>query len=180
MPTIRSSKKAFTLAEVLVVAAIIAIATALMLASITTQRGARGVDRAAREIASALREAQSYALTGRSTAGENNCWIGIDMPGGANYTVMNTYRTAATCAATANSTITSYSLKEGVSFVTVPERISFSIPRGEVLYLSGGIMNVLASGASRVIGVTKNGATQYICVYSTGRIIENGTSSTCP
>ncbi|MFA9262747.1 MAG: Tfp pilus assembly protein FimT/FimU [Undibacterium sp.] len=175
------SKKGFTLAEVLIVVAIIAIATAFMLVSVTTQRGARGVDRAAREVASALREAQGYAITGRSTSGEDNCWIGIDIAAaGGNYTVMNTYRTGATCATNSNGTIASYSLKDGVTFTSAPERLTFSIPRGEVYYLSGGLMTLLAPGASWIIGVTKNGATEYVCVYSTGRIIENRTSSTCP
>lgn len=180
MITPSHSKKAFTLVELVVVLSIISIATGITLVSFSSQRVPRSLERASREVVAALREAQGYALSGRSSSGEDNCWIGLDSAtGAAAYTLMNNYRTGATCATSANGTVASYSLKENVVF-TGTERISFRLPRGEVLYLNGGAMSVLGPGGSRIIGLTKGGSTRYICVYSTGRIIENGSSSTCP
>ena len=170
-------RRAFTLIEVIVVVAIISIATVITFVSFAGQRSIRGLDRASHEVVSILREAQGYALAGHSQTGEKNCWIGIDISGaGANYSVMKSYPSGA-CTSTAS--ISSYTLKEGVAFPGA-ERIVFTLPRGEVMYLSGGALTALSSGSSRRITVTKNAVSHYICVYSTGRIVENGTTATCP
>jgi|GEM_PF-857429 len=180
-----SSYFAFTLIEVLVVMSIISISTALTLVSFSGYRTERHLERASREVASALREAQSYALSGRSVAGESNCWIGLNIPAlGASYAIINNSLSGGTCSV--NSTISGYTLRNGVLFTAITvggtgytsSTAAFTLPRGEMLYYNGAGMVTLSSVFR--ISLAKDGDTRYICVYPTGRVFENGTNGTCP
>ncbi len=169
------SPKAFTLIEVLVVFSIISIVTAVMLVSISDQRNVRYVDRASREVAAVLREAQGYALAGwKGSTSQSVCGYHVVMPAGSAYSVVNTYPSGG-CGSTA--TIAAYSLKAGVTFPGYTN-IAFSLPRAETSYWNGATMVPIAS--PQLITVSRSGLSYYICVYSTGRIVENGTNSTCP
>ena len=168
-------KKAFTLIEILVVISIISIATAMTLASVTGQRNVRYVERASREVAASLREAQGYALAGwKGPVTASVCGYHVVMPAGSDYTVVNTYPTGA---CTSNAVIATYSLKAGVVFPAYTN-IAFSLPRAEPLYLTGAVMAPITTPV--LITLSRSGLSYYVCVYSTGRIVENGPSSTCP
>lgn len=156
--------RAFTLIEVLVVVAIIGIASTVILVSFAGKRQSRNIERGAGEVLASLREAQNYALSGRAgSISENNVYYGVNF----------TADSPAYSVVSSNGTIGSYSLKNGVQF---SESVSarFMIPRGDV-YINGAVLT-----GSYSIALTGAAPSRYICVYSTGRIIDNGTASTCP
>ncbi len=156
----------FTLIELIIVLAIIGVVSVITLVSLSSARGTRDLDRSSREIVAALREAQNYALTGRSTSiGEDNCAFSVQVVGGSTgYSLSHLYRSGGSCSAT--GPLANYSLTTGVTF-SASATVSFSLPRGEV-----------TSGTTS-IGLTKGGATYFVCVYPSGRILENGPSA-CP
>lgn len=155
--------RGFTLIEVLIVVAIIGIVSAMILVTFSGQRQTRNTERAAREVMAALREAQNYALSGRAgVISENNTYYGVTFTVGAAYSVVSS-----------SGTIASYSLKNGI-VASAASSVRFMLPRGEV-YIGGAAL----SGSHRITLV--NGASsRYICVYSTGRIIDNGSTAACP
>lgn len=153
----------FTLIEVVIVIAIIGITSALVLVTLSGQRQARNLERAAREVMATLREAQNYALSGRAGAiNENNTYYGVNINAGVSYSVVSS-----------SGTIGSYTLKNGATF-TSASLVRFLLPRGDV-YIGGTAL----SGSHR-ISLTNAGLNRHLCVYSTGRILDNGTSGTCP
>lgn len=159
----RIGVRGFTLIEVLIVVAIIGILSAMILVTFSGQRQTRNTERAAREVMAALREAQSYALSGRTSAiSENHTYYGVNFTAGAAYNLVSSA-----------GTIASYSLKNGITS-SAASSVRFMLPRGEV-YIGGSPL----SGSHRITLV--NGLSgRYICVYSTGRILDNGATATCP
>ncbi len=159
----RTRRRGFTLIEVLIVVAIIGIVSAMILVTFSGQRQTRNMERAANEVQAALREAQNYALSGRAgTINENNSYYGINFTAGAAYSLVSS-----------SGTISSYSLKNGIT-ASAASSVRFMLPRGEV-YIGGSAL----SGSHRITLV--NGASnRYICVYSTGRVIDNGATAACP
>ncbi len=163
----------FTLIEMVIVIAIIGILSAMTLASFSGKRSERGIDRASQELAAALREAQSYAQAGRSTnANEDNCSYGVQIASATAYHIVNNFRVAGAC--TGLGTIVSYRLKEGAGFTSGATTIGFTLPRGEVT--RGGTPVVGSYRIDLASGTLK----RYVCIYPTGRIVENGANSTCP
>lgn len=161
---IQKNRSGFTLIEIMLVVAIVGITTATVFVSLSGSRSTRGLDRASREVSAALREAQNYALSGRSTAiSENNTFFGLQISSPTAYSVVSS-----------SGTVGSYTLKDGAVFTSGTTTLSFTLPRGDVLV--GG--SPLAG--SYLVGISKGGSARYICLYSTGRIIENGPSGTCP
>ncbi len=154
----------FTLIEVLIVVAIIGILSAMILVTFSGQRQTRNTERAAREVMATLREAQNYTLSGRAgVISENNTYYGVNF----------TASSAAYSVVSSNGTIASYSLKNGI-VASATSSVRFMLPRGEV-YISGSPL-----AGSHLITLANGGSRRYICVYSTGRIIDNGTTATCP
>lgn len=152
----------FTLIEVMIVVAIIGILSALTLGSLAAGRTARDLSRSSREVAAALREAQNYALSGRTAnIGENNCAYSVQ-GSGSTFTLSHTYGSSCT-----SGVLATYSLSRGVVFGS-NLTASFSVPRGELM-----------PGASANIALTKGGSTVYVCLSAAGRVLENG-SSICP
>ena len=159
-------QRGFTLIEVMIVIAIIGITSALVFVSLTTGKTGRALERSSREVIAALREAQNYALSGRSTTiNENNTSFGVQIISATAYSVISS-----------NGTVSSYSLKGGVNFTSGATTLGFLVPRGEVTV--GG--SPLAAGASERIALSKSGSVVYICLYQSGRIVENGSDATCP
>lgn len=164
MRTVQKTRSGFTLIEVVIVVAIIGITSTVVFVSISASRATRGLDRGSREVMAALREAQNYALSGRSaTISENNTFFGLQISSATDYNVVSS-----------SGTISTYTLKDGVTFTSGNTTIEFALPRGDVR--QGGTPLV---GSYR-ISVTKGGSSRYACVYSTGRIVDNGLNSTCP
>ncbi len=154
----------FTLIEVLVVVAIIGIMSALTLASWAAGRTQRDLDRSAREVAAVLRDAQNAALSGRSAnVNENNCTFSVQVVNSNTYRLLHHFGSG--CGSW--GTLASYTLSRGVAFGS-SYLVSFSVPRGE-----------LTTGPASIV-LTKGGSSVYICLSAAGRILENGTNSSCP
>jgi prepilin-type N-terminal cleavage/methylation domain-containing protein len=160
----RLKSAGFTLVEIIIVVAIIGIASTMVFSSFAEQRGARTIDRAAREVVAALREAQNYTLTGRAgTINENNTYYGIQIASATGYNLTSS-----------SGILASYTLKGGVTFTSGATTIAFILPRGDVL--QGGASFV---GAYR-IDLSNGTNSRYICVYSMGRVVDNGANAACP
>jgi prepilin-type N-terminal cleavage/methylation domain-containing protein len=160
----RTNARAFTLIEVMIVVAIIGIVSAMMLVSFSGRRQTRNLEGAVREVMATLREAQNYALSGRAGAiSENNTYYGVQIAPATSYSIV-----------ASSGTIANYTLKSGVTFSSGATTVSFTLPRGEVL-VGGGPL----AGSYR-ISLTNAGSNRYLCVYSTGRIIDNGAVAACP
>lgn len=170
----------FTLIEVVVVIAIISIASALIITSLSTQRLLRETDRGAHEFGAQLREVQNYALSGRSASlTEENCYYGIRITSATAYNLVNYYRSGGSC--NSFNSIASMTLQNGVQFSGIgsyPTVFAFSLPRAEVYTGTGGALASL--GAAQLIGLTKAGQTSYLCLYPSGRIEQRGVTATCP
>jgi type II secretion system protein H len=164
MLTTKKTRAGFTLIEVMIVVAIIGITSAAVFVSLSASRSTRGLDRASREVMASLREAQNYALSGRSAnISDNNTYFGLQISSATDYSVTSS-----------TSTISSYTLKDGVTFSSGATTIEFTLPRGDVR--QGGAP---LAGSYR-ISLTKGGSSLYVCLYPTGRMVENGPNSTCP
>lgn len=171
---------AFTLIEVMVVISIIGITSAIIINSLSTQRAMREVDRAAHTFGANLREAQNYALAGRSTSlTQENCYYGIRITSATAYNLVNYARSGGVC--DTPSTITSLALPSGVQFSgigTYPTVFAFLLPRAEVYTGTSGALGTL--GAAQLIGFTKSGQTMYLCLYPSGRVEQRGVTASCP
>jgi prepilin-type N-terminal cleavage/methylation domain-containing protein len=166
MFTIRKNNfRAFTLIEMLVVMAIVSIMTAVAIVSFGSGRIKKELETNAREFASAVREAQNYALTGRQAAGLTACAFSVT------WTSSSTYKFGVTpsgsCGAVPAS-IVSYSLKNGVT-VSNFGTISFQLPWAIVV----------SGGGSQVI-FSKSSNTHSVCVSADGKITDQVGSSSCP
>jgi prepilin-type N-terminal cleavage/methylation domain-containing protein len=138
------NRQGVTLIELLTVIAIIGIMTAVTIVYLGGAKNDKAVETAAREVASAVREAQNYALTGKNAS---NCIDGYTF----NYTESSSNYSIRGC-----SDI-SYTLKNGVTF-NGDGIINFSIPNA---ITDGGTIEV------------KKGTTSYsVCVCKSGKITE--------
>lgn len=154
----------FTLIEVLVVVAIIGIMSALTLASWAAGRTQRDLDRSAREVAAVLRDAQNAALSGRSAnVNENNCRFSVHVVNSDTYRLLHYFGSGCS----SSGTLASYTLSRGVAFGSIGYEVSFAVPHGKF------------TGPASIV-LTKGGSSVYICLSAAGRILENGTNSSCP
>lgn len=133
----------FTLLEVLVVVAIIGIMTSVAFVSVQRGKIDKEVSAAAEQVASAIREAQNYALSGKQpSTTETTCGFGFRRINLTRYNIFYNHTTASlsTCAdvpkiydtAIASSNFTGITLPNGVLFngTTSVQRMYFSIPFG--------------------------------------------------
>jgi prepilin-type N-terminal cleavage/methylation domain-containing protein len=173
------AQRGFTLIEMMIVIAIVGILSAMTLVSFSGKRSERGIDRASHTLAAALREAQSYAQTGRTTTiVQDNCSYRLQISVTA-YVVVNTFRLAGdppgTC--TGVGTVASYRLTDGVVVSSGSVTIGFNIPRGEVT--RNGVLLSSSTPSYARIDLATGSLARYVCIYPTGRVVENGSSSTC-
>lgn len=160
--------KGFTLIEVLIVVAIVAIASGILLAGSGNGRTNREVETAAREFAGVVREAQSYALSGKQVVADTiPCRSQVSW-GGSSYTLTYWYKNGSgTCDQT--SVLATYTLKKGVTFSN-SSSFYFTLPHAGLSFGSG---NVSA-------GFSKQSSSHIVCVYGpAGRIIDRA-GTTCP
>lgn len=167
MLTIRKNNfRAFTLIEMLVVMAIVGIMTTVIVASLGSGRTKRELETNAREFASTVREAQSYALTGKQAIGGGSaCAFSVTWMGSSTYKLGST--PSGSCGAIPTS-IVSYSLKNGVTLSNFGT-ISFKLPWAAVV----------SGGGSKVI-FSKSSNTHSVCINVEGKITDQVGSSSCP
>ena len=138
--------RGFTLTEVVAVIAIIGIMSALLFVSLGGRRNNAALKAAAREVAAAVRVAQSNALTGLSRGvppGNSICQYGIQ---GSSSSYKTTVSSSVDCSGGGTSIdLSTYALQNGVVFGS-PWSVSFSTPRGVVT--SGNISIDLVDGGS--------------------------------
>lgn len=171
-------KNGFTLIEVLVVMAIIGIMSAVVFASLSAGKEKKIVEGEARKVASAIREVQNYALTGKQIIGQVPCKFGVVQftTGDNQISVSESHRTGASCSLGASAptfipgmTIT---LSNGVTFANdLNFEFYFVVPRGELD----------PNGNTTPINIQLNkGSTTYsVCVYSGGQV-KDVSGAACP
>lgn len=167
----RDNRRGFTLIEILIVVAIIGIASTITLVSLNSGRTDRELEAAAREFASGIREAQNYALTGKqAVASTDPCRYQMNWSGGQ-YTLTYWYAPAGgSCAVPSSSTVVTYTLKGGVAFVGALDSVWYKPPHAA---------NDIA--ASKLITLSKSGRFHSVCLYKNGRVLDQpGQLMACP
>ncbi len=165
MKIIPKNLRASSFVEVMVVMAIIAIMTGVVTGLFGTSRVNKELETNAREFVGVLREAQTYALTGKlATPNTIPCGFGVNW-NGSSYTL--TYNSKATSGSVCNSTvITTHNLKNGVT-VSSSGTLYFSVPYAN-----------LSPGFPSGVQFNKGGKSYFVCIYSGGLITDRLTS--CP
>lgn len=158
----------FTLIEMLVVVAIVGIMTTVVVASFGSGRTKKELETNAREFAAALRETQSYALTGKQVAGGGSaCAFSVT------WMDLSTYKLGSTASGSCEAeptSLTSYSLKNGVTLSNFG-MISFKLPWAAVTFTSGSGSQVIFS---------KSSDTHSVCINVEGKITDQVGSLSCP
>jgi len=167
------SKRSFSLIELLIVIAIIAIMTAVLFAGNQNENKIQNeVDAATRQLAVDLRSIQNDALNGKQDiiSGNIACQANLVLVNGnPNYKINYTPISGATCTGTpfGERTVNLQNAK-----ISSPNgEVSFSAPSGTV------------NGANKItVKSTIDGTTDTICVNSSGNITEmpKGFSGNCP
>lgn len=154
----------FTLIELVIVMAIVGIMASVIMASLTDGRTKKSVETNAHEFASALREAQNYALSGKQIGGNDVCKFSLGWIDGSTYSLGYI---PGGCAAASPTSIVNYSLKNGVTLNNFGT-IYFSVPFG-----------VVSPSSTLQVIFTKSSFTYFVCIYGNGKILETADSS-CP
>lgn len=180
------SNPGFTLIEVLVSVAILAIMAAVTITSMGGGRNRQEVGGAARVVAATLREAQNNALAGKNITGtmsDRPCQFRVRTITGTG-TIAHEQLSAGDTFCPTPGTLTtniwsgaSTNLLNGVTFSASTE-VYFDVPRGEP-------KNSLGIEVSAVTGpvdfsITKGPDTVHVCVYPLGRIEETAVGASCP
>lgn len=159
----RSHLRAYSLIELLVVVAIIGIATTIMMVDWSGSRTTRSLENAGKEVEAVVRGAQNFALTGvQSLPNTRPCGFRVEW-GASTYDVLYRYRNGDDC--TESSPVGSYTLSGGVVF-SGSGSFDFGLPHATL-------------GADQHMILVKNGQSQSVCVYTNGRILSVA-GSTCP
>ncbi len=161
------NKKAFTLLELMIVCSIIGIMTAAIIVSLINSQIKKEVEIEARIVAAAIREAQNYALTGKTTqAGDLPCkYRFTSNSGDGSYKIRYYYHTNANSDCGNERIYAVYSLKNKVSFAASRD-FYFTVPHG---------IPSPSPFSTVTVTVRKSTSVYNICVYPSGLVKEKGT-----
>ncbi len=181
--------RGFTLIEVMVSVAILALMAAVTIVSMNGGRNRQEVEASTRLVAATLREAQNNALSGKNitgTAGSRPCQFRVRTTGGTG-TITHEQLNAGDVLCPNPGTATngawsgfSTDLLNGVTFSSSTE-VYFDVPRGEPKNAAGVLGVELNSATGPVdFSMTKGADTAHVCVYPLGRIEEASVGASCP
>ena len=181
--TRRSAVRGFTLVELVVAMALISIMATATVVSMSGSKTKQEVQAASHLVASALREAQNYALTGKnmtSNPANRPCkFRARSVTGGSAIFVEQLSAGMVSCSQPGSTPDSwsgaAYNLTNGVVFSATTE-VRFDVPRGEPTNPS----NVELSGATSIdFPVSKSLLTAHTCIYPLGRIEEKPVGGSC-
>lgn len=169
------SLRGFTFIEIVLVMAIISIMAAMVVVSLANDRVGREVETNAREFMGVAREAQNYALTGKSIKNSSipataiPCYFRVSWDNNSNsYSIVYIYKIndSATCDIIGPSyDIATHPLKNGVQF-SFSGSLYFELPHATFSGSMSAIFN-------------KSSSNHIVCIYSSGRISDQSGTS-CP
>lgn len=177
------AKKGFTLIELMIVVAIVGIMTAATMVSLSSGREAKQVEGEARKFASAIRELQNYALTGKKFhATEPTCQAGLRVIFENNVSTpfpSYKYRSGTDCGTMTIASSGTFALGNGVRFgdgsgLFAFSGLYFTVPRGDMVNAA----NVAIASTTRV-SLKKGSSVWSVCIYPGGRV-EEYSGASCP
>lgn len=160
--------RGFTLIEMMIVIAIIGLVSAISISSMSGTKAKSEVAGNARALAAAIREAQNYALTGKSIDGNTPCRFQVSISSGS-YSVKQS--DTGSCSSYSGTAV---GFLNGVT-ASANQSVSFDVPRGEVRNASE---TEITSG-SVDFSLTKGGETAHVCVYPLGRVEDKSVNTGC-
>ncbi len=176
------SKKGFTMIELIIAIAIIAIMTMVMFIAIYGDRENRELTAAGRGVTAALREVQNNALTGYARESERSCQFVLEFEG-KNYAVKRwVINDDDKCEE--RDTLHSYILEYDVKRIDDSNdlsQITFTVPHGTII-ASTNDGNQFDLDTIGQIQLKKTGDSEkifYICIHPNGQIAENGINNPC-
>ena len=171
----KNYSKAFSLIELITVIAIIGIMTGIAIVSLVPAKSSAKLDAAGREVASAIKLAQSYALQGKVAGGFVPCGYGVYVDEDANkYKIFylenndcedfNKSSGDIDSADKTNKISETYTLKDGVKFSSDSKKswVYYSVPHGNMF-----------SGTKTIWELDFNGNKKNITIKS-GGVVEEG------
>jgi prepilin-type N-terminal cleavage/methylation domain-containing protein len=134
-------EKGFTLVEIVIVIAIIGIASSIVLSVVSNGRTRAQVEGDARRLSGMLRDLQNNALAGEQIVlGRVSCGFSLPPSAAGAITIVPTYlyRNGATCATTLSDVLPTFSLSPGVSISAANGGGSFCCSLGTSMGRNGG------------------------------------------
>ncbi len=163
----------FSFIELLVVIAIVSVTAGMVLLPYSEDRIKREMEANARELVGTIREAQSYALTGKQLIpGTTPCGVEIRW-GSTSYSLVYKYKTSGSYVCDRDTVISTKVLKRGATFAGGTSSFYFSLPHGIPMVGSSVLPTVMP------ILLLNGISTHAVCVYAQGRVLDQ-TGSSCP
>lgn len=173
------SVRGFSLVELMTVIAFISIMMAITFVSFSGKRDETALKTSAREVAAVVRTAQNNALAGVKERGNDSglCWHIARATSASSYEIfvrhLKSNKPDGDCSQfpsdTTESSLNTYLLSGGVTFVSSSWGVSFGVPRGDML-----------ESTDQNIVLQKNGKYSAVCVLTSGVVVEKPVSSTVP
>jgi prepilin-type N-terminal cleavage/methylation domain-containing protein len=146
-------KSGFTLLEVSIVIALIAILSSLLLVNLQPSRTQEQVNAAQDEIASAVKLAQSFALQGRIQSGAVPKCYGVEKSGADGYRIY--YNSLVGCSDSA-TLVEQHNFSNGV--LVTGFNFKFDVPHGKVVSGGSGVAEVSKGGFKKKVTLDGGGA----------------------
>lgn len=165
----RKFLRGFTVIEILVIIAVMGIMLSIAFVNLGSGRTSAKLDAAQREVASAIKMAQSNALQGKTASGSVPKYWGIYFENDKTYKIVPSNAPGTDIAGGTET----YALSNGVTFsVTnvINSRIYFSVPNGNILKGNG---TSYASGDTATATVSISGLSKTVNISYGGVITEN-------